>query len=77
MGSASADNVQVTVARVPRPNIAQAIDVPPGASVADVVKKVGAHPDQVIVIRDEQPIPLDASVSEGDVLRVVNVFSGG
>lgn len=67
----------MTVARVPRPNVVHAIDVPAGATVADVVKKVGAHPDQVIVIRDEQPIPLDASINEGDVLRVVNVFSGG
>ncbi len=69
--------MQVTVARAPRPNVAQAIDVPVGASVADVVRKVGAHPDQVIVIRNEQPIPLDACVHEGDVLRLVNVFSGG
>lgn len=69
--------MQVTVARVPRPNVAQNFEVPAGASVADVVRHVGAHPDQVIVIRDEQPIPLDASVREGDVLRLINVFSGG
>ena len=69
--------MQVTVARVPRPNVSQSIDMPAGATISDVVKKVGAHPDQVIVIRDERPLPLDASVREGDVLRVVNVFSGG
>jgi sulfur carrier protein ThiS len=71
------NTVQVTVARVPRPNVAQSFEVQEGASVADVVRKVGAHPDQVIVIRGEQPMPLDALVREGDVLRVVNVFSGG
>jgi sulfur carrier protein ThiS len=69
--------VKVTVARVPRPNVSEALDVPEAATVAEVVRRVGAHPDQVIVIRDETPIPLDASVREGDVLRLVNVFSGG
>ena len=69
--------MQVTVARVPRPNVAQSFEMPSDAKVADVIRKVGAHPDQVIVIRNEQPIPLDAAVNEGDVLRVVNVFSGG
>jgi sulfur carrier protein ThiS len=69
--------VQVTVARVPRPNVSQRLEIRSDAKVADVVRQVGAHPDQVIVLRDEQPIPLDAGLNEGDVLRVVNVFSGG
>lgn len=69
--------MQVTVARVPRPNVAQSFEVPAGAKVSDVLRKVGAHPDQVIVVRNEQPLPVDAPVNEGDVLRVVNVFSGG
>lgn len=73
----SAASVKVTVARVPRPNVAQSIEVPSGASIADVVRQVGAHPDQVIVIRNELPVPLDAAANEGDLLRLVNVFSGG
>lgn len=67
----------MTVSRVPRPNVIQSLDVPQESTVADVVRKMGAHPDQVIVIRDERPLPIDAAVREGDVLRVVNVFSGG
>ena len=69
--------MNVTVARVPRPNVAQALEVPLGATVVDVVRRVGALPDQVIVIRDERPLPLDAPLHEGDRLQVVNVFSGG
>lgn len=73
----SAGAVKVTVARVPRPNVSQTLDVPSGTEVGDIVRQVGAHPDAVIVIREERPLPLDAPVRDGDVLRVVNVFSGG
>lgn len=69
--------MQVTVSRVPRPNVAQILDVASAATVGDVVRQVGAHPDQVIVIRGETPVPLDARVADRDVLRIVNVFSGG
>lgn len=69
--------MQVTVARVPRPNVAQAFDVPESATVESVLRLVGAKPDAVIVLRGETPIPLDARLESGDVLRVVNVFSGG
>lgn len=69
--------MQVTVSRVPRPNVPQTLELGPTATVADIVGLIGAHPDQVIVIRDESPVPLDAPVADKDVLRVVNVFSGG
>jgi sulfur carrier protein ThiS len=69
--------MQVTVHRVPRPNVAAPIEVPVGACVLDVLRRVGAPPDAVIVLRDGTPLPLDATVEANDQLRVVNVFSGG
>ena len=69
--------MRITVARVPRPNVVQTVDVPEASTAGEVVRLVGAHPDQVVVIRGETPLPLDAPICEHDVLRIVNVFSGG
>lgn len=69
--------MRITVARVPRPNVAQDFDVPETATVEAVLRLVGAKPDAVIVLREETPIPLDARLESGDALRIVSVFSGG
>lgn len=69
--------MQVHVTRVPRPNTTQPVEVREGATVAEVLRRIQVPVDAVVVIRGETPIPADAPVSEGDRLRVVNVFSGG
>ena len=69
--------MQVIVCRVPRPNVAAPVDVPAGANVLDVLRRMGTPPDAVIVLRDGTPLPLDAPVEANDELRIVNVFSGG
>lgn len=63
--------------RVPRPNVAQPVSVKEGSSVLEVLRALAIPPDAVVVLREESPVPVDASVREGDRLRVVNVFSGG
>lgn len=67
----------VHVVRIPRPNVAQSVPVPSGTTVAAVLRLLQIPPDAVVVIRGEDPVPLDAPVSEGETLRVINVFSGG
>jgi len=69
--------VRVHVARVPRPNVEQTLDVRDGATVQDVLRKMNVALDAVVVIRDDQPVPVDAPVREGERLRVLTVFSGG
>jgi sulfur carrier protein ThiS len=53
------------------------VEVSSGASVLDVLRKIGCAPDAVVVIRHGTPLPLDATVETDDELKVVNVFSGG
>lgn len=69
--------MRVRVARVPRPNVEQELEVRAGALVQDVLKTMAVPLDAVVVLRDGQPLPVDAELVDGDRLRVVNVFSGG
>lgn len=53
------------------------VEVDEGATVADVVEALGMTPEAHIVVRDGDPLPLDAPVADGDALEVVRVVSGG
>lgn len=69
--------MRVQVTRLPRPNVAQDVEVEAGTRLMGLLGQLAIPPDAVVVIRQERPIPLDAPLAEGDELRVVNVFSGG
>jgi sulfur carrier protein ThiS len=69
--------MDVVIARLPRPNVPQRVQIPAGATVLDALRRLGTPPDAVVVLREGTPIPLDATLHEGDDLRVFNVFSGG
>ena len=43
----------------------------------DIVKRLGRRPDNIIVVRGNMPIPIDEELQEGDILRLVQVASGG
>jgi sulfur carrier protein ThiS len=53
------------------------VEVPDNASSMDVLARLCLLPDAHIVLREGVPIPIDEGLSEGDVLRVIKVASGG
>lgn len=67
----------VRVARVPRPNVEEPVRVAEGATVAQVLRTLKIPPDAVLVVRNEEPVPLDATLAEGETLKIITVFSGG
>jgi sulfur carrier protein ThiS len=69
--------VRVHVARVPRPNVEEALEVRDGATVQEVLRAMRVPPDAVVVLREDRPLPVDAPVRDGERLRVLTVFSGG
>jgi len=47
------------------------------ATVMDVLSRLNIKPDTVVVIKDNDPIPIDEDVNDGDKLKIIKVASGG
>jgi len=47
------------------------------ATVMDVLSRLNIKPDTVVVIKDNDPIPIDEGVKDGDKLKIIKVASGG
>ena len=53
------------------------LELPEGARADDAPRAVGIRPELVLVFRDDEPIPSDEPLRDGDRLRIVRVVSGG
>lgn len=53
------------------------LKMPEGSTVETMLDSLGLYPDAHIVLRGRSPIPVDSLVTEGDLLRIVKVASGG
>lgn len=69
--------MQVTVQFRPRRQPDRVVDLPAGATVADLLEATGQQRDHVLVVRGRDPIPEDEALQEGDELLVLSAFSGG
>ncbi len=48
-----------------------------GMSISDLVEKLDYHKDSVIVLKDDEPTPLDEDLEDGMSLKIISVVSGG
>lgn len=55
----------------------KAIEMKPGLTLEDVLKKLDVKPDTVITISKNKPVPIDDYVEEGQELTIIQVASGG
>ena len=69
-------NVSVKILLLPERE-KRTIEVPKGADGFAVLKALNINPENVIIVRNEQPIPVDSKIRPGDDLKVVRVVSGG
>ena len=70
--------VKVRVERMPKSQgPTQELDLPGDATAETVVRALSLHPDAVLVVRDNAPIPLDGPLGDGDTVTVINIVSGG
>ena len=71
--------VRVTVPRRFTDEMAGALerDLSDGATVLDLLRSMGVHPDEVLVISGTVPIPVDHVLHDGDDLELLSIASGG
>lgn len=43
----------------------------------ELIKKIGQTPDNVIIVRNNIPIPIDEEILDGDKIKIIRVSSGG
>ena len=43
----------------------------------ELIKKLELTPDEVIIIRDNYPIPVDEKLYDNDEVKIIKVASGG
>ncbi|MCD6237151.1 MAG: MoaD/ThiS family protein [Thermoplasmata archaeon] len=68
--------MEIEVTLLPQ-NIARKQEIPPMATIEDLIKIMRLKPDTVIAMRDNTPIPIDETIKEGDKITIIKVSSGG
>ena len=53
------------------------LELPEGATVADLLRALAVRRELVLVFRGDRPVPDTAEVADGETLRVLRVVSGG
>lgn len=53
------------------------VEVGKAADGFALLKALDLNPENVIIVRKDQPIPVDSKIRPGDDLKVVRVVSGG
>lgn len=53
------------------------IELKDNALALDLLKIIGLTPDEVIVIRENSPIPIDEKLKDKDEIKIIRVASGG
>lgn len=69
--------MKVTVHLLPTKKETRHLTLQKGASVEQAIRALGLFPDQWIPVRNDEPLPLDEPLDEGDELKLISVVSGG
>lgn len=69
--------MQVRVQFRPRRQTDAAVILPAGATVGDLLAKVGQSPDSTLAVRGSTPIPEAEPLVEGEEILLLSAFSGG
>jgi len=69
--------MKVTVHLLPTKKETKHLSLGKGASVEQAIRALGLFPDQWIPVRNDEPLPLDELLDDGDELKLISVVSGG
>jgi sulfur carrier protein ThiS len=58
-------------------NITEEIDIKTGSKIYDLLKKLNLKPDNIIILRDNTPVPVDDILTNEQDLTIIKVASGG
>lgn len=70
-------SVKVSVLFRPRRQADAVIELAHGATVGDLLQRVGESPDSTLVVRGDTPIPEAEALRDGEEILVLSSFSGG
>ena len=68
--------MKVKISRIPQDTSTE-VEIAEGESVQMLLKRLRLHPDSVIVLRGNVPIPIDELLVDDQELRIFQVASGG
>jgi sulfur carrier protein ThiS len=68
--------MKITVRFLPKGN-EEVVDVDDKALGSDLLGKLNLAPDAHIITRNSSPVPIDDEMSNGDVIEIIQVVSGG
>lgn len=58
-------------------NVTDEIDLECGSKMYDLLKKINLKPDNIIILRDNTPVPVDDILTNEQELTIIQVASGG
>ena len=67
----------ITIHLLPTRKETKRIKLETGSSVEQAIRALGLYPDQWIPVRNDEPLPLDEKLEDGDELKLISVVSGG
>jgi len=67
-------NIKVKISRT---NENKEIQLEKGSTVIDVLNELKIKPDNVVVMSNKTPIPIDEYLKDKQQLTIIQVFSGG
>jgi sulfur carrier protein ThiS len=47
------------------------------STILDLLRRLGLHPDEVLVLMDGSPVPDDRVLHDGDRVELLSIASGG
>ncbi|MBX8639955.1 MAG: hypothetical protein M1422_01880 [Candidatus Thermoplasmatota archaeon] len=53
------------------------IQIFPGMTVLEIMKKISVNPEGVVTFRGDVPVPVDQEVNDGDEFVFIEAASGG
>jgi sulfur carrier protein ThiS len=69
--------VRVLVEFRPRRKAGGAVDLPPGATVGDLLEAVGESRDHTLAVRGDSPVTEREPLRDGESILLLSAFSGG
>lgn len=61
----------------PRRQPDRLLQLPPGATVGDLLRAVGESADHTLAVRGETPVPETEPLRDGESILLLSAFSGG
>ena len=70
------DSMKVSITILPE-KLTKIVEVSKGTLIIDMLRTLKLSPDALIVLRKNQPIPIDEELLKEEQLSIVKVASGG